>query len=84
MKTITVGELRQNPTAMLADVEDGETYVITRHGQEVGRIVPPDAGEAVIIPAKKSGGARLSKLPPLELRTANSLDELIEDMKGEW
>ena len=31
MKTITVGELRQNPTAMLADVEAGEVYRVTRY-----------------------------------------------------
>ncbi len=41
MKTITVGELRQNPTRALDDVEGGETYVITRHRREIGRIVPP-------------------------------------------
>ena len=33
MKMITVGQLRQNPTSMLADVEAGETYQITRHNQ---------------------------------------------------
>ena len=41
MKTITVGELRQNPTAALADVERGDVYSITRHNREIGRIVPP-------------------------------------------
>lgn len=40
MKSITVGQLRQNPTAMLADVEAGETYLITRHDREIARVVP--------------------------------------------
>lgn len=41
MKTITVAELRQNPTAALDEVEHGETYVVTRHRREIGRLVPP-------------------------------------------
>ncbi|GAB3486561.1 type II toxin-antitoxin system Phd/YefM family antitoxin [Flexivirga sp.] len=41
MKTITVGQLRQNPTAALDEVERGETYVVTRHRREIGRLVPP-------------------------------------------
>ena len=40
MKTITVGQLRQNPTTMLAEVEAGETYSVTRHSREIARIVP--------------------------------------------
>lgn len=83
MKTITVGELRQNPTQMLDDVAQGETYQITRHGREVGRIVPPGPG-VQLIPAKNKGGMRLTDLEPVELKTASSVDELLEDMKGEW
>ncbi|WP_424936390.1 MULTISPECIES: type II toxin-antitoxin system Phd/YefM family antitoxin [Bacteria] len=41
MKTISVGELRQNPTRALDEVERGETYVVTRHRREIGRLVPP-------------------------------------------
>lgn len=83
MKTITVGELRQNPTQMLDDVAAGETYQITRHGREVGRILPPPEGPS-LIPAKKKGAMRLSGRPAHELRTAASIDELIDEVKGEW
>lgn len=41
MKTISVAQLRQNPTEALAEVERGETYVVTRHRHEIGRLVPP-------------------------------------------
>lgn len=41
MKTISVGELRQNPTAALDAVEHGETFVVTRHRREIARLVPP-------------------------------------------
>lgn len=38
--SITVGQLRQNPTRMLADVQDGERYVITNHGRPIADVVP--------------------------------------------
>lgn len=38
--SITVGQLRQNPTQMLADVQDGERYVVTSHGRPIADVVP--------------------------------------------
>lgn len=38
--TISVGELRQNPTPMLRKVKAGATYVITDHGEPVAEIAP--------------------------------------------
>lgn len=83
MKTITVAELRQNPTAALAAVEAGETYRITRHGREVGRIVPP-ASSIPLTPPKRIGGTHLSRLPRHELRSADSVDQLLDDERGQW
>lgn len=83
MKSITAGQLRQNPTAMLDDVEHGQTYVITRRSRPVGRVVPME-GDAVMIPPKKQGRSSLASLPRRQLRTASSVDELLEDMDGEW
>jgi prevent-host-death family protein len=40
MKTITVGQLRQNPTEALAEVERGEVYAVTRHNREIAHLVP--------------------------------------------
>jgi antitoxin (DNA-binding transcriptional repressor) of toxin-antitoxin stability system len=78
MKTITVGQLRQNPTAMLADVEAGETYKITRRDLEVARVVPLSPG-VPLTPRKRAAGSRLTQLPRHELRTAESIDELLAD-----
>lgn len=83
MKTITVGELRQNPTAMLDAVASGETYRITRHGREVGRVVPPQPA-VELIPAPCKGGMRLTGREPVELTSASSIDELLDGNKGEW
>lgn len=78
MKTITVGQLRQNPTTMLADVEAGATYRVTRHNREIARIVPRGLG-LELQPPKRRGGSRLAALPRHELRTAQSIDELLAD-----
>ncbi len=78
MKTITVAQLRQNPTAMLAEVEAGEIYMVTRHNHEIARIVPRDLS-AQLLPPKRRGGSRLASLPRHELRTATSIDALLAD-----
>ncbi len=36
--TISVGQLRQNPTQMLRDVRAGATYTITDHGEPVAEV----------------------------------------------
>lgn len=78
MKTITVGQLRQNPAGMLAEVESGETYRITRHSREIARIIPRNHA-LELIPAKRRTGSRLADLPRHELRSANSISELLAD-----
>lgn len=83
MKSVTVGQLRQNPTAALADVEAGATYRITRHDREVGRLVPPGE-EAVVNPPKRSGGARTARLQRIELTSAATIDELLDEVRGPW
>lgn len=76
MNTITVGRLRQNPTAMLADVETGESYTITRHNRAIARIVPSDRS-VELIPPKSPTGTSLAELPRHELRTESSIDDLL-------
>ncbi len=38
--TISVGQLRQNPTAMIRAIKQGEEYVLTDRGVPTARIVP--------------------------------------------
>ncbi|WP_022873405.1 type II toxin-antitoxin system Phd/YefM family antitoxin [Nesterenkonia alba] len=83
MKTISVGDLRQNPTRMLDDVESGEVYVLTRHNREVARIVPSESS-ARVIPPKRTGRPRVRFLPRVELPDEMTMDELLEELKGEW
>ncbi|GAA1892459.1 type II toxin-antitoxin system Phd/YefM family antitoxin [Lapillicoccus jejuensis] len=83
MKTISVGELRQNPTAMLADVAAGETYAVTRHHREVARVVPASSSPWVV-PPKAPGPARTADLPPVPLPEGLTIDLLVDELKGEW
>ena len=39
-RTISVGQLRQNPTQMIRDVRAGEVYVLTDRGVPVADIAP--------------------------------------------
>lgn len=83
VKSISVGELRQNPTTMIEDVVGGEIYELTRHSQRVGLIVPV-VSSAAIIPRSTAGPARTASIPRHELRTAASVDDLIAEDKGDW
>ncbi|WP_040283853.1 type II toxin-antitoxin system Phd/YefM family antitoxin [Tessaracoccus massiliensis] len=38
--TISVGELRRNPTPMLRDVKSGQTYTVTDHGEPIATLMP--------------------------------------------
>lgn len=37
-KTISIGQLRQNPTQMLREVRAGATYTVTDHGEPIAEI----------------------------------------------
>jgi prevent-host-death family protein len=39
-RTMSVGELRQNPAPMVHDVESGLSWVLTNHGRPFGVVVP--------------------------------------------
>jgi antitoxin (DNA-binding transcriptional repressor) of toxin-antitoxin stability system len=40
MKTISIAELRHDPTGALEEVAAGDTYTITRYRHPIARIVP--------------------------------------------
>lgn len=39
-RSISVGQLRQNPTRMLREVRAGATYTVTDHGEPIAAVVP--------------------------------------------
>jgi antitoxin StbD len=83
VKTISVGELRQNPAEMVADVESGEVYELTKHNQRVGFIVPATSSTHLMTP-RATSGAHTRDIARHELRSAATIDELLESEKGDW
>ena len=43
-RRITIGQLRQNPTAMLRAVRGGEVYTVTDRGEPIADIAPHRSG----------------------------------------
>lgn len=62
MKTVSVANLRQNPTQALAEVEQGATYIVTRHNREIARLIPP-APTATVTPDDFQALLRATPLP---------------------
>jgi len=83
MKSISVGELRQNPAAMIADLERGEPYELTRHNHRIGTIIPA-LSSATLVPRKASGPANTRAIARHDLTTASTIDELLNQENGPW
>ena len=41
MKSVGIRELKQNASQVLAQVENGESFIVTVQGREVGRMCQP-------------------------------------------
>ncbi|WP_256838596.1 type II toxin-antitoxin system Phd/YefM family antitoxin [Ornithinimicrobium faecis] len=83
MKTISTRELRQNPSQMVHDVQSDEVYSLTLHGRQVGSIVPVQT-PVRIVPPKRTDPVDTSVFTRHELETAESIEELLEEMQGDW
>lgn len=78
MKSISVGALRQNPARALAEVEGGESYIITRHNREIGRLVPPE--RAAVVTSEQF--QQLISATPLERDWSAELADARGDLDG--
>jgi prevent-host-death family protein len=80
VKTISQRELRNDNAAIMRGVEAGESYVVTRNGVPVARLIPlPSPSLPVARPARRR--LDLSSLPRIELEMSSQelLDEVRED-----
>jgi antitoxin StbD len=68
---------------MIADLEGGEPYALTRHNHRIGTIIPA-ASSATLIPRKASGPAHTRTIGRHDLTTASTIDELLNEEKGAW
>lgn len=79
MKTISVGQLRQNPTPAFDAVERGETFLVTRHRREIGRLVPSPART----PVTAEDYLAVLRRAPLDAEWATELAETRGDFDAE-
>lgn len=81
MNSVSIAELRQNPTVVLDAVEHGETYVVTRYRKEIARLVPPVDRRPV------PGGEVMAALRRTPLEDSSWAGELAADraaFDAEW
>ncbi|WP_369369666.1 type II toxin-antitoxin system Phd/YefM family antitoxin [Promicromonospora sp. Populi] len=81
MNSVSIAELRQNPTPVLDAVERGETYVVTRYRKEIARLVP------VVDRRPVSGRDVMAALRRTPLEDGSWADEIAADraaFDAEW
>jgi prevent-host-death family protein len=54
-KTISIRDLQRNAADVMTRVEQGTSYLITRHGRTIGRLLPPEPGDEAISQAIAEG-----------------------------
>jgi antitoxin (DNA-binding transcriptional repressor) of toxin-antitoxin stability system len=80
MKTITVAQLRQNPTAALEDVQAGADYVVTRHRRMIARLVPLGGDAVEITPAPRQSASHLAARSRDGLRGYKATEALLAEL----
>lgn len=81
-RTIPPRELRNNSSAVLRDVQAGETIEVTNHGTVVALLVPPEAGRTsalrVVVATRSGGFATLTRV-----HLGRPVQEVLVDLHGE-
>lgn len=81
-RVIAHRELRNRSSEVLREVQNGETFEVTDHGDVVALLVPPrrTAGDRLRIrPARRHGG--FAELPRTQLD--HPLQQDLDDLRGE-
>ncbi|GAB3815951.1 hypothetical protein GCM10028820_14390 [Tessaracoccus terricola] len=85
MKTITVAELRQNPTPALDAVAGGASLTVTKHRRPVAMLVPAEDDAPVRIqPAVNPSPSQLAARPRPSLHSYEETESLLDEMASEW
>ncbi len=76
MRTISQREMRNDSGQVLREVELGQTFVVTRRGTPVARIVPLTEASLAYRPARRPPRFSTADLVPIDTTTEELLDEL--------
>jgi prevent-host-death family protein len=79
MKTVAVFEAKSRLSEILAAVERGEEYIVTKHGKPVARIVPSGQVDATSMADTKKLIASIKASRKNSNLTNDELREAIED-----
>jgi len=63
---ISAAEANRSFSAILREVREGQSFVVTAHGKPVARILPCEAGDAERAAARKALLARLAAQPAMD------------------
>ena len=77
-ETISAADANRRFSALIRDVRDGQTFIVTSHGKPVARILPVAGDERVSARARELLLARLEQQPVVETGRWTR-DELYED-----
>ncbi len=67
MNQVGVRELRQNLSRYLADVKEGESFVVTERGREVARLTPSGPADSPLARLVAERGATMPRTDLLSL-----------------
>lgn len=78
--------LRAQLREAIDTAKSGRPVLIGAHGHPEVVMTAADSGRSPsrVIPPKRTDPVDTTVFTPHEVRTAESIDELLEDMKGEW
>lgn len=80
-RTIAHRELRNNSSAVLRDVQAGESIVITNHGEVVAVLVPPGSRRESLRVRRARVRGGLADLERVRLDTP--VQQILDDLRGE-
>jgi prevent-host-death family protein len=75
MNTVSVGALRQNPTAALNAVADGETVIVTKHNRPIADLVPHSRPDDAVDAVEMSAREKSATETIARLRLLHALDD---------
>ena len=81
MKTISQRELRNDNAEIMRGVEEGETYVVTRRGVPVARIVPYVEAGGLRIDRPARNRTPFSEIKRVEV--SESISDMLDDLRGD-
>ena len=91
MDQVGVRELRQNLSRYLAEVKEGESFLVTERGREVARLSPSGPADSPIARLVAERGATLPRANLLSLARSMSAPpavgppslEVLDELRGE-